>query len=162
MRKTWQEKTFDKEGYPKVLTLNSNFPCFKALQKMGVQEGEEIVLVNPSQVIEVMKAVPKGKLITIQEICMKIAKDFRVKGCCSLTAGIFITIAANAMDEAIKENKNLDIPYWRTLKTDGFLNEKFPGGLEGHKALLEKEGHKVISRGTKYSVQDFEKFLIEL
>ncbi|RDE16018.1 MAG: hypothetical protein C4K48_02680 [Candidatus Thorarchaeota archaeon] len=162
MKKTWQEKMVDKEGYPKVLRLDKNFPCYNALQKMNVEEGDDVVLVNPSHVVQLMKSVPRGKLVTIREICMKIARDFSVEGCCSLTAGIFITIAANATEEAKREGRDLDIPYWRTLKADGFLNEKFPGGLEAHKALLESEGHRILRRGKKYSVQDFEKCLIEL
>ncbi|MEO0084446.1 MAG: hypothetical protein ABIJ94_01800 [candidate division WOR-3 bacterium] len=54
------------------------------------------------------------------------------------------------------------IPYWRTLKAEGFLNEKYPGGLESHKKLLENEGHKIISKGKKYQMVDFEKSLIRL
>lgn len=162
MKKTWQEKMADKEGYPKVLTLEKSFPCYKAVQKMGINPGDDIVLVNPSHVIDVMKSVPKGKLITIREICMKIAQDFNVKGCCSLTAGIFIMTIANAVEEAKREGKNLHIPYWRTLKADGFLNEKFPGGLESHKTLLENEGHKVLKKGKRYLIHNFEEKLILL
>ena len=35
--------------------------------------------------------------------------------------------AANAVEEAGKEGKSLDIPYRRKLKADDFLNEKYPG-----------------------------------
>ena len=57
------------------------------------------------------------------------------------------------------------IPYWRTLKTGGELNEKYPGGTEAQKALLEAEGHTVLSRGRKhlrYYVQDYERALFSL
>lgn len=54
----------------------------------------------------------------------------------------------------------LDIPYWRTLKSGGFLNTKYPGGQETHKSLLEKEGHKVIQKGKNFQVQDFQKHLV--
>jgi prolipoprotein diacylglyceryltransferase len=37
--------------------------------------------------------------------------------------------AANAAEEAAKAGKGLDVPYWRTLKAGGFLNEKYPGGV---------------------------------
>ena len=47
--------------------------------------------------------------------------------------------AANAVEEAARNGKSLDIPYWRTLKADGSLNEKYPGGAEAQKNLLEKE-----------------------
>ncbi len=40
-------------------------------------------------------------------------------------------------------------PYWRTLKANGELNAKYPGGIEVQKELLEKEGHTVITKGRK-------------
>jgi alkylated DNA nucleotide flippase Atl1 len=129
---------------------------------MGAEVGDEIVLANPSDVVAIMKRVPKGRLTTIIDICRQIAKNHDVKACCSLTAGIFIMTAANAAEEAAKEGKASDISYWRTLKADGFLNEKYPGGQEAHKTLLEKEDFKVIARGKKYQVVNYEKYLMKL
>ena len=162
MRKTWQEKLNDKPSLPKVLRLEKNFPCYKAVHKMGAEVGDEIVLVNPSEVVAIMKHVPKGRLITIVEVCRQIAMNHDVKACCSLTTGIFIMTAANAAEELSKKGKSLDIPYWRTLKTDGFLNEKYPGGQEAHKRLLEAENFRVIARGKRYKVVDYEKYLMKL
>lgn len=162
MKKTWQEKLKDKPSFPKVLRLEKGFPCYNAVHKMGAEAGDDVVLVNPSEVVEIMKQVPKGKPITIVEICKKIAKQHGVPACCTLTTGIFIMTAANAAEEASKEGKSLDIPYWRTLKTDGFLNGKYPGGQEAHKRLLERENFRVIARGKKYQVDDYEKYLMKL
>ena len=159
-RKTWQEKLAGKKDLPKILKLEERFPCYKAVRKMGAEVGDEVVLVNPIEVVEIMRRVPKGKLITIVEICKQIAKEHGVQACCSLTTGIFIMTAANAAEEAIKEGKSLDIPYWRTLKANGFLNEKYPGGLEAHKRLLENEGFKIKQKGRKYFVNDYVKHLI--
>ena len=80
MKKTWQEKLEDKASLPKVLKLEKGFPCYNAVHKMGAEAGDDIVLVNPSEVVEIMKQVPRGKLITIVEICKKIAKQHNVKG----------------------------------------------------------------------------------
>jgi len=161
MKKTWQEKLKDKPSFPKVLRLEKRFPCYKAVHKMGAEVGDEIVLVNSSEVVAIMKQVPKGRLITIVGICKKIAGQHDVKACCSLTTGIFIMTAASAVVEASKEGKSLDIPYWRTLKVDGFLNEKYPGGQEAHRRLLEAESLKVIARGKRYQVLDYEKYLMK-
>jgi hypothetical protein len=158
-RKSWEEKLVDKKGYPKVLRLEKRFPCYNALHSMGTSAGDEVVLVNPSEVVEIMKKVPKGRLITIVEICQRIAKKHMVKGCCSLTTGIFIMNAANAAEEAYKQGRDLGIPYWRTLKANGFLNEKYPGGAEAQRTLLEKEGFKVVKKGKKYVISDFRDFL---
>ena len=162
MKKTWQEKLKDKSSFPKVLRLEKGFPCYNAVHKMGAEVGDEIVLVNSSEILAIMKQVPKGRLITIVEVCRQIARNHRVKACCSLTTGIFIMTVANAVEAAGREGKSLDIPYWRTLKADGFLNEKYPGGQEAHKKLLEGENFRVIARGKKYQVDDYEKYLMKL
>lgn len=159
-KKSWQEKLADKKDLPKTLKLEKRFPCYNAVHRMGAEAGDEVVLVNPSEVVEVMKKVPKGKLITIVEICKIIAKKHKVKGCCSLTTGIFVMTAANATEESSRQGRNLGIPYWRTLKADGFLNEKFPGGAEAQKKKLENEGFIVIQKGKRFLVQDYQKFLV--
>jgi len=162
MRKTWQEKLKDKPSLSRVLRLEKRFPCYNAVHNMGAEAGDNVVLVNPSEVMAIMKQVHKGKLITIVEMCKQIAKKHGVEGCCSLTAGIFIMTAANAVEEARREGKLVDIPYWRTLKVDGFLNEKSPGGQEVHTRLLKEENFRVIARGKKYQVVDYEKYLVKL
>jgi hypothetical protein len=165
MKKTWIQKLEDKKSLPKILKLEKRFPCYNTLHKMGADVGDNIILVNPSEVVEIMKKVTKGKLATIVEICKAIAKNHKVKGCCSLTTGIFIMTIANAVEEFLSKGEQsslAEIPYWRTLKTDGFLNEKYPGGLEAHKKLLQKESFKIIVRGKKYQVANFDKYLIKI
>ncbi|MEW5801252.1 MAG: DUF3795 domain-containing protein [bacterium] len=77
---------FECEGFP----CDRRFPCYNAGHKMGAEAGDQVVLVNPSEMVEIMKTVPKGKLITLVEICKIIAKKHKVGACCSLTTGIFI------------------------------------------------------------------------
>ncbi|GAI57000.1 unnamed protein product, partial [marine sediment metagenome] len=52
-------------------------------------------------------------------------------------------------------------PYWRTLKSGGQLNEKYPGGAEAQAARLREEGHTIeAGKGKKPPrVKDFEKHL---
>jgi len=118
------------------------------------------MLFTQREVVQMMKKVLTVNLITIVEICKKIAKKHKVKACCSLTTGIFITIAANASEEAAEQGKDLGIPYWRTLKADGSLNEKYPGGSGAQKEKLEDEGFKVIQKGKRYFVQNYQNFLV--
>ena len=157
-KKTWTEKLADKENLPKVLKLETRFPCYNAVHKMGAEAGDPVVLANAGEVVELMKKVPRGKLVTIVEICRALARKHKVKGCCSLTTGIFIMTAANAAEETARAGRRPAIPYWRTLKADGFLNEKYPGGQTAQKKLLENEGFKVIARGKKFQVADYEKY----
>ena len=159
-KKSWQEKMANKKGMPKVLILEKNFPCYPPLAKMGAKVGDRVVLTNPADVEEVMKNIPQGKLITINEICHKLARKFKVDACCTLTTGIFIMTAANAVEEAKQEGKINNNPYWRTLKSTGFLNDKYPGGQEAQRQLLEEEGFKIIKRGKKYQVADYKIYLV--
>jgi hypothetical protein len=156
-RKSWQEKLENSKNLPKILRFDPKFPCARALEKMGAKPGDSVVIAPPLEVNEIMEKAPKGKLITLNEICKKLAEKHKVKYCCTLTTGIFVWIAANAAEE-MKSN----VPYWRTIKNNGELNEKYPGGVERQKKLLGKEGYKVIQKGKKYVVVNFEKYLIKL
>lgn len=64
---------------------------------------------------------------------------------------------ANAVEEMRREGERNDTSHWRTLKADGSLNEKYPGGAKVQRRLLEEEGHTIIQRGKEYAVQDCQK-----
>ena len=71
-------------------------------------------------------------------------------------------LVANAVEEAVSKGEKSGlsaVPYWRTLKAEGFLNAKYPGGLEGHRRLLQKEGFKIVARGSNCQVADFERYI---
>ncbi len=161
-KKSWQEKLADKKNFPKILQLQKTFPCYNAVHKMGAEIGDDVVLANPSEIVALMKQVQKGQLITIVEICKALARKHRVTACCSLTTGIFIMTAAHAVEEAAQEGKTLGIPYWRTLKADGFLNDKYPGGVCVQKKLLEQEGFVIRGKGKKFFVQDFDNYIVKV
>ena len=141
-KKTWKEKLEDNKKFPKTIKYSPNLPCGKTLRKMGAKCGDSVVLAPALEVNEIMNKVPKGKLITLNEICKKLAKKHKTNYCCTLTTGIFVMIAANAAEET----KN-NVPYWRTIKNNGELNEKYPGGVEKQMKLLEKEGFNIIQKG---------------
>ncbi len=90
------------------------------------------------------------------------AKKHKATIGCPITCGIFAWISANASLEISQKNKTDVIPYWRTLKSTGEINEKYPGGIAGQKKLLEKEGHTIIKKGKKYLVKDFDKKLAKI
>ena len=121
-----------------------------------------LVIPAPIEVDQLMKKVPKGKLTTINEIRRALAVKHKATIGCPLTSGIFAWVSANAAEEQKQQGKTDFTPYWRTLKTGGFLNEKYPGGLEAQKQLLEQEGHVVIPRGKRYFVKDYLKAVIPL
>ncbi len=153
-KKSWTEKLADSRGLPKVE---------KITDKMSKRWGTgTVVIPAPMEVDEIMRKVPEGKLVTINEIRAALAKKHKATIGCPITTGIFAWIAAHAAEEQRQEGKKDITPYWRTLKTGGVINPKYPSGVESQKKLLEKEGHKVIQKGKKYVIVDYEKSLVKL
>jgi hypothetical protein len=151
---TWQEKLNDSKGYPKVEEIKG-----KMSKKWGTGT---VVIPAPIEVDQLMRKVPKGKLTTINEIRSALATKHKATIGCPLTTGIFAWISAYAAEEQKQQGKTEITPYWRTLKTGGLLNEKYPGGVETQKQLLEQEGHLIIKKGKKYFVKDYLKAVIPL
>jgi alkylated DNA nucleotide flippase Atl1 len=153
-RKSWCEKLQDSKGLPQVQ---------KITPKMSKRWGTGTVAIPaPLEVDEIMRKVPEGKLITINDIRGALAKKHRATIGCPITTGIFAWIAANAAEEQRQKGEKNTTPYWRTLKVGGVVNEKYPGGTEAQKKLLEKEGHRVVQKGKKCMVVDYEKALAEI
>jgi hypothetical protein len=115
-----------------------------------------MVIPAPLEVDSIMKTVPSGKLITINEIRQVLTRKHGVDVACPITTGIFVWIAAHAAEEDAADGKKKITPYWRTLKTNGELNPKYPGGIESLKRKLKAEGHRVIAKGKRFFVADFE------
>ncbi len=148
LRKTWREKLLDSKGLPKVSKIEG---------KLSKRWGEGTCAIPaPVEVDEIMKAVPKGRLITTKEIQTKVAQKHHATMACPMCCGIFAWIAAYAADEAETAGAKRITPYWRTLKTGGEVNPKFPGGVETLKVRLEAEGHRVVAKGKKWNVADYE------
>jgi len=63
-------------------------------------------------------------------------------------------------DEA--EGRKRVTPFWRTLKSRGELNPKYPGGIKGQTRRLRAEGHRVIKRGKRTFVKEYENFLVRV
>ena len=109
----------------------------------------------------VMKQVPFGQVVTVGMIRDYFARKSGADFTEPITAGIFVSIAAWASFQRTEDKT----PYWRTLKANGELNPKYPGGIETQRTALEAEGHTIIQKGRqniRYFVKDFERFLFEL
>lgn len=144
----------DDKDMPKMVIVEDE----KTIEKYG---GEKMYFAPPRKYDEVMRLVPKGKVITVGVIREHLARENGADFTEPITAGIFVSIAAWASHQ--RDNKK--IPYWRTLKANGELNPKYPGGIELQKEKLEAEGHTIIVRGRKnfrYYVVDYENSLYKL
>jgi hypothetical protein len=153
-RKSWREKLNDSKDLPKVGEI---------MGKMTTRWGKGTMAIPaPIEVDAIMRRVPKGKLITINEIRAAVARKHRASIGCPITTGIFAWIAAHAAEEASAEGVKRITPYWRTLKSGGELNAKYPGGIDGLRRKLEAEGHRVVPKGKRWLVANYEKRLAKL
>ena len=153
-KKSAIEKLNESHGLPKVEKITA---------KMAKRWGTGTVAIPaPIEVNEIMKKVLKGKVITINEIRTAIAKKHKATIGCPITCGIFAWISAYAAEEEKAQGKKDITPWWRTLKGNGELNEKYPGGINNQKKLLKKEGHKITQKGKKYLVEDYEKSSVKI
>lgn len=151
-----QDKDFnamlqEEKGMPKMQIVTDA----KTIEKYG---GERMYFAPPLAYDRVMKTIPFGKVTTVGEIRSYFARLNDADFTEPITAGVFVSIAAWASEQRETDKT----PYWRTLKANGQLNPKYPGGVEAQKAKLEAEGHTVIQRGRtniKYYVKDFEESL---
>ncbi len=154
----------DKKDFNAMLNDNKDMPKYqtitdiKSIEKYG---GDKMYFAPPIDYDKIMKMVPCGKVITIGEIRAYFAKMSNADFTEPITAGIFASIVAWASYQRTKDKT----PYWRTLKANGELNPKYPGGVVAQKEKLVVEGHTVIQKGRKnikYYVKDYEKALFEL
>ena len=155
-RKSWREKLADSKGLPKVAEITD---------KMSKRWGTgTVVIPAPMEVNEIMRKVPQGRLITINQIRSLLAHRHSASIGCPITTGIFAWVSAHAAEEGAAEGETDITPYWRTLKTSGELNPKYPGGVEMQAARLKEEGHEIEpGRGKKPPrVKDFERALVEV
>jgi alkylated DNA nucleotide flippase Atl1 len=150
-RKTWREKLADAKGLPKVGKVTG-----KMSQKWGTGT---MVIPAPSEVDALMRKVPRGKVTTINELRTALAKRHKADFACPITTGIFAWIAANAAAEDQASGKKRITPYWRTLKTGGELNAKYPGGVRALARRLRSEGHHIEKHGTRFSVRNYDRLL---
>lgn len=142
-RTTWAEKLADSKGLPVVQPITG---------KMTTRWGAGTMAIpSPMEIDTLMRQVPAGRVVTIQELRAAVARRHGATIACPITTGIFAWIAAHAAVETSGPT-----PWWRTLKTGGEINPKYPGGVAAQKKLLRAEGHRFRIKGTRTFVVDYE------
>lgn len=124
----------------------------------------KMLIPRPLDVDALVRQIPRGKLAIIGQIRERLAKEAKADFTCPLTAGIFLRIAAEAAEEDLAQGKKDITPYWRVIRDDGSLNEKFPGGTAAQAARLREEGHHILAAQGKKppKVENFAQFLHKL
>ncbi len=153
-KRSFRDKLADDKDFPRVQPLTGGME-----RRFGPGT---IVLPAPSEVDALMRKVPRGRVTTINQIRELLARRHGALVACPIVTGIHARIAAGAGGEDEAEGKAPVTPYWRTLRSGGELNPKYPGGLSGQGQRLEEEGLDVIARGQRLFVRDHELFLADL
>ena len=151
-----------KKSFNEKLNFSGDLPKVEKLTNPRLIErykANTMVIAAPKEYDKLMKKVPAGKLTTIDRMMSHMAKKHGAGCACPLTAGIFVNISAHASEERGGKDET---PWWRTLKKDGLLNEKYPGGTESQKFRLEAEGHNIVQKGKRYFVESYEEKLAKL
>jgi len=106
-------------------------------------------MVKPSSatVKAVVRKIRKGKVVTLEQLRERLAKDFGVQTACPAST-------SKALQALSKEDK--PVCYWRVVKNSGELIAKFPNGQKGHAELLEKDGLEIDFSKKSFIVLGFE------
>ena len=148
----WRDK-LEKPQEPKLVKIPPKMSRF----------GKGTMLIpTPKLVDQLLRRIPKGKLVTVGEIRKRLAMDFAADMTCPLTSGIFVRIAAEAAEEDRANGRRRITPYWRVVKDDGGLNPKFSGGEKLQTRCLRDEGLSIVRKGKRAVVRDFERCLATL
>lgn len=154
MAKTALEKLRDPKKIVQITKVDAGTPW--------APEGATMVISTPAEIDGLMSQVPKGKITTSDALRAALTEKHNVAVACPLTTGIFVNIAMKASEELAEMGAPDCTAWWRTIKSDGSLNPKAPGGVDGHKARLEAEGVAVERKGRiNWRVSDHEKLLFQ-
>lgn len=150
-KKDFNAMLHDSKDMPKIQLISDA----RSIEKYG---GSRMYFAPPIDYDRAMRRVPFGKVTTVGTIRALFARQNGADFTEPITAGVFVSIAAWASAQRAGD----ETPYWRTLKANGELNEKYPGGGAAQREKLAAEGHEIIARGRtniRYYVKDYEKSL---
>ncbi|MBS1420352.1 MAG: methylated DNA-protein cysteine methyltransferase [Clostridia bacterium] len=153
-KKDFNAMLHDSKDMPKTQIITDE----KSIAKYG---GNRMYFAPPVDYDRIMRRVPQGRLTTVGAIREYFARENGADFTEPITAGIFVSIAAWASAQRSGD----ETPWWRTLKANGELNPKYPGGIQAQREKLEAEGHEIVQRGRKdirFYVKDYEEYLFEL
>jgi hypothetical protein len=114
----------------------------------------KMLLPSPATVAALIEKVPTRHLITTNLICKKLAQQFNVRGTCPVTTQKAL--------QAVAHDANKEIAYWRVVKANGGLIDRFPGGVEGQAQRLSQEGFTLDRKGKGPKVANFQERLVRL
>lgn len=156
-RTPWQQKLeHPNQRLPKIVRVPAKWRARFGTGTMAIA--------HPRHVDALIRRVSKGCVVTQTQLRERLARKYKADHTCPLTTGIFVRIISEVAEEARRAGKNQITPYWRVLRDDGSLNEKFPGGAAAQARRLRQEGFAISpGKGPRPpAVRDFERRLARL
>ena len=120
-------------------------------------KGGAMVVSSPAEIDALIKRIEPGQVATLDDLRQALAKRHKVAVACPVSTAIFANMCARAAEERRASGVAVDAltPWWRVLKSGGFLNPKLPGGVERQAALLAAEGVRSSPLRKHLAVYDF-------
>lgn len=131
-RKTWVEKR-DLAKSAEVKIIGKDFADIKA--------GEKMLIATPRIVDEYIRAISKGKEISLAQMRKDLALTYHADKTCPVTAGIFLRIVAEAAYEEYESGKAIGkiTPFWRMISETSPAAKKLSFGTTFLQAQRKKE-----------------------
>jgi alkylated DNA nucleotide flippase Atl1 len=113
---------------------------------MTMRLGRGMMLIPTALEVDAMiRKIPRGQVSSLSQIRRRLAQWHNIDVTCPLITGILLRIVAEAAEEDRASGRQDITPYWRVVREDGGLNEKFPGGAIAQARRLMEEGHAVVN-----------------
>jgi hypothetical protein len=114
----------------------------------------KMLLPSDDTVAALIAEVPEKQLITTDLLRQVLAQRFQVRGTCPVTTRKAL--------HAIANDPARQVAYWRVIKQNGTLIDRYPGGVEGQAAQLREEGFSIAGAGKTAKVEKFKQSLAQL
>lgn len=133
MAKTWQQK-FHNGRVPLIETCPSDFG--------GIPAGAPFLISTPAEIDAWIRALPRGREASLQNLRRDIALSHGVEYMCPLTAGIFLRIVAEKAWEEYTGGSPVPAitPFWRVIGPRTPLARKLSFGTGFIEEMRAAEG----------------------
>ncbi len=101
--------------------------------------GKLMLVPSGVQIEALISKIPYGEVITISRLREQLAKQEGTEITCPLVTGIMLKLIAQAQQEGLSR-----APWWRVVRDNWTLYNKFPGYPDLQYSLLVQEGWNLV------------------
>ncbi len=143
-KKSWREKIANSHP-PKVVHITDE----RSTWGTG-----SMIISSPAVLEELVKEIPDGHIVTIKNIRDCLSERNKTDMACPLTTGIFLRIVAECSNEEETLGIKNGAPWWRIVRDDGSLIDKFPGYPDNQLNRLMDENVETVLVRNKPKVKE--------